>query len=191
MNILCICGDWSEDYELAVPYHFFRALGHTVHTTTTGKADGDYITTCIHDLNPKYQAVTEWAGHRFKIDVGLNSVDPDEYDMLLLPGGRACETLRNNPTIQAVTSDFIDNKKLTTAICRGSQILFATGKMKGYNVTGNPVCEAEAKLAGAHWKRRDFESVVVDDFFVLGTEFPGLYAWLNKIYTHPLFKKVI
>lgn len=111
--------------------------------------------------------------------------------MLLLPGGRACETLRNNPTIQAVTSDFIDNKKLTTAICRGSQILFATGKMKGYNVTGNPVCEAEAKLAGAHWKRRDFESVVVDDFFVLGTEFPGLYAWLNKIYTHPLFKKVI
>ncbi len=44
MNILCICGDWSEDYELAVPYHFFRALGHTVHTTTTGKADGDYIT---------------------------------------------------------------------------------------------------------------------------------------------------
>ena len=180
-RVLILCGDFTEDYELAVPYHALKMLGHEVRTTSPGKVDGQYITTCIHDINEKYQAVTEWEGHRFRIDVGLEEVSADDYDVLILPGGRACETLRNSYLVKELTTSFVESNKVIGTICRGLQILLATGKMAGREVTGHPVCEAEAGLAGAIWKKRSVEEVVVLDRIVMGTEFPGMYAWMREV----------
>ncbi|MFA0813421.1 hypothetical protein [Microbulbifer epialgicus] len=71
-RIAILCGDFTEDYELAVPFHCLKMLGHDVITTSPGKVDGQYITTCIHDFNERYQAITEWEGHRFRVDIALN-----------------------------------------------------------------------------------------------------------------------
>jgi protease I len=180
-RIIILCGDFTEDYELAVPYHCLKMLGHEVETTSPGKVDGQYITTCIHDFNEKYQAVTEWEGHRFRIDVALNEIDASDYHALILPGGRACETLRNAPSVRSLVTAFVESQKVVATICRGLQILLATGLMKDRPVTGHPVCEAEARLAGAHWEKRSFEEVVVDGNIVMGTEWPGLYAWLREV----------
>ena len=168
--------------KLLFRFIFLKAIGHEVHTTSPGKLDGQYITTCIHDLNAAYQAVTEWEGHKFKIDIGMSEVDPANYDVLVLPGGRAPETLRNSSDVMRITTDFIDQKKLIASICRGLQILLATGRMKGKAVTGHLVCEAEARVAGALWQRKDFNSVQVTDNFIMGTEFPGMHTWLAALH---------
>jgi protease I len=180
-RIIILCGDFTEDYELAVPYHCLKMLGHEVQTTSPGKVDGQYITTCIHDFNDKYQAVTEWEGHRFRIDVALNEIDFADHSALILPGGRACETLRNVPGVKSLVTAFLESQKVVATICRGLQILLATGLMKGRPVTGHPVCEAEAILAGAYWQKRGVEEVVVDGNIVMGTEWLGLYAWLREV----------
>ncbi|GAA5444827.1 putative cysteine protease YraA [Microbulbifer sp. NBRC 101763] len=182
-QIIILCGDFTEDYELAVPFHCLKMLGHEVKTTSPGKVDGQYITTCIHDFNDRYQAVTEWEGHRFMVDRALNGVDANDYDAIILPGGRACETLRNDPLVKSLVIAFAESQKVVATICRGLQILLATGLMKDLPVTGHPVCQAEASLAGAHWKKLSFDETLVNKNFVMGTEWPGLYAWLRDIRT--------
>lgn len=52
MNILCICGDWSEDYELAVPYHF---LGHWGILSTQQPQEKPMVIT----LQPAFMTLTQ------------------------------------------------------------------------------------------------------------------------------------
>ncbi|MCP3965776.1 MAG: DJ-1/PfpI family protein [Lentisphaerae bacterium] len=178
-KILMICGDFSEDYEVAIPFHALKMLGYEVNAGCPDRDASSTVATCIHDINDKYQTVTEWEGHRFNLNISLNNVESDDYCALILPGGRACEYLRNYPVVKSLTSHFIKKKKPVAAICRGTQILMATGLMKGRTLTGNSCVEAEVLLGGATYLKKSFEEVVVDGNIVTATEWHGTYRWLQ------------
>ena len=94
-KILMITGDFTEDYETMVPFQALLAMGHDVDAVCPGKKAGETVATCIHDFEGD-QTYLERRGHNFTLNIDFDAVKPEEYDGLMLPGGRAPEYLRMN-----------------------------------------------------------------------------------------------
>jgi putative intracellular protease/amidase len=59
------------------------------------KTKGDFIMTAIHDFDGA-QTYSEKPGHRFVLNADFTAAKEQDYDALLIPGGRAPEYLRLN-----------------------------------------------------------------------------------------------
>ena len=91
-KILMLVGDYAEDYETMVPYQALLAVGHEVHAVCPDKKAGDFVMTAIHDFEGQ-QTYSEKPGHRFTLNATFAEIDPAKYDALVVPGGRAHDTL--------------------------------------------------------------------------------------------------
>ncbi|WP_432797064.1 DJ-1/PfpI family protein [Poriferisphaera sp. WC338] len=178
-KLLMITGDFGEDYEIMAPLTVLKTVGFEVHVGCPEKKKGDTVASCVHDINDKYQTVTEWEGHRINLNVTLDKIKPEDYVGLILPGGRSCEYLRTYPVVRQLTSHFVTQNKPIASICRGVQILIATGLMRDRHLTGNFVCETEVEIAGGHFEKLDHQGVVVDNNIVSAVEWHGMWAWMR------------
>jgi protease I len=94
----------------------------------------------------------------------IDDVDPDEYDLLLLPGGKpdgAPTTVRNNSRAVEIARSFFAGNKPVAAICHGPYLLVSADVLKGRRLTsywGDGVPE-EIINAGGTWEDAE---VVVD-----------------------------
>ena len=86
-KILCLVGDYVEDYEVMVPFQMLLMVGHEVHVVCPGKQSGETVVTAIHDFEGQ-QTYSEKRGHNFRLNASFDQVKEREYDALLLPGGR-------------------------------------------------------------------------------------------------------
>ncbi|HET6408826.1 MAG TPA: DJ-1/PfpI family protein [Chthoniobacteraceae bacterium] len=178
-RVLMITGDFVEDYENMVPFQALLMVGHTVHTVCPGKKAGDKIRTAIHDFEGD-QTYSEKPGHNFALNATFSDVRGEDYDALVLPGGRAPEYLRLNADVLALTRHFANAGKPIAAICHGLQILTAAGVLKGRKAAAYYAVGPEVTLAGA-----EFQNVAVDEAFVDGNlvtapAWPAHPAWLAK-----------
>src|SRR5262249_1820894 len=94
-KILILTGDYVEDYEVMVPFQALAAAGYTVHPVCPGKGAGEKIRTAVHDFEGD-QTYVERPGHNFTLNATFDEIQADQYDALLLPGGRAPEYIRLN-----------------------------------------------------------------------------------------------
>src|SRR5512142_2968554 len=101
-KVLELVGDFVEDYEAMVPYQMLVMAGHAVDTVCPGKKAGEYVSTAIHDFDGA-QTYSEKPGHRFTLSATFADVRPEQYDALLIPGGRAPEYLRLEPKVLELT----------------------------------------------------------------------------------------
>jgi len=72
-------------------------------------------------------------------------VQPESYDALLLPGGRAPEYLRLNQQVLEAVRHFAREKKPIAAICHAAQLLTAAGVVEGKRVSAYPACAPDGK----------------------------------------------
>lgn len=49
----------------------------------------------------------------------FEEVRPEEYDGLIIPGGRAPEYIRTSPHLKGIVKHFFDRNKPVAAICHG------------------------------------------------------------------------
>lgn len=176
-KILMIVGDYGEDLEIMVPFQALQMVGHTVHAVCPGKSEGDTCPTAVHDFVGD-QTYRELTGHNFTLNHHFDQVDSDDYDALVLPGGRAPEYLRLNGEVLEMVSHFVKNDKPIAAICHGLQILAAAGGMEGRTLTAYPACGPEMELAGADYREVAPTEVVVDGNLVTTPAWPGHQKWL-------------
>ena len=94
-KILMLVGDFVEDYEVMVPFQALLMIGHRVDAVCPGKKAGDKVRTAIHDFEGD-QTYSEKPGHNFALNATFAEVKPEQYDALVIPGGRAPEYLRLN-----------------------------------------------------------------------------------------------
>src|SRR5271165_4107243 len=146
-KLLMIVGDFVEDYEVMVPFQALQMVGHTVHAVCPDKAFGQFVRTAIHDFEGD-QTYSEKPGHRFTLNATFDEIRPEEYDGLVLPGGRAPEYLRLNPQVIAAIQHFATADKPIAAICHAAQLLAAAGVISGKRVSCYPACSPEVKLGG-------------------------------------------
>jgi protease I len=178
-TILMPVGDFGEDYEIMVPFQALLAVGHTVHAVCPGKKAGDFIATAIHDFEG-HQTYSEKPGHRFTLNYDFDAANAANYDALLVPGGRAPEYLRLNPTLVEMVKHFAQAKKPIAAICHGAQILAAAGVLEGKRCSAYPACRPEVEQAGAHYAEIDVTDAVTDGNLVTAPAWPAHPAWIRQ-----------
>jgi protease I len=178
-RILMIVGDFTEDYEVMVPFQTLLTLGHTVHAACPNKKAGDKIKTAVHDFEGD-QTYTEKPGHAFALNATFAEVRPEAYDALVLPGGRAPEYLRLNPAVLQMVRHFFEADKPVAAICHGIQILVAAGVLKGRTCTAYPAVGPEVTACGGTFQSISVDKAVVDGKLVTAPAWPAHPEWISK-----------
>lgn len=178
-KILMLVGDFSEDYEVMVPFQALQMVGHTVHAVCPEKKSGEKIRTAIHDFEGD-QTYSEKPGHNFALNATFAEVKPEEYDALLISGGRGPEYLRLTPRVLEVVRHFFETDKPVAAVCHGPQILTAAGVVKGRKVSAYPAVGPEITLAGGEYASIPVDQAVVDGKLVTAPAWPAHPAWLAK-----------
>ena len=181
-KILMLCGDYAEDYETMVPFQALQAVGHTVHAVAPDKKAGDSVHTAIHDFEGA-QTYSEKPGHNFTLNFSFADVKPENYDALVIPGGRAPEYLRMNSRVVEIVRSFLAADKPVASVCHGAQLLAATGLIKGRKISAYPACQVEVELAGAEYMGIPVDQAVTDRNLVTAPAWPAHPAWISQFLT--------
>jgi protease I len=178
-KILMLTGDYTEDYETMVPFQALLMVGHTVHAACPGKQAGDSVRTAIHDFEGD-QTYSEKPGHNFTLNASFAELKAEDYDALIIPGGRAPEYLRLNPQVLAMVQHFASTQKPIAAICHGAQLLTAAGVLNGRSCSAYPACGPEVKAAGGQYVDIPVDQAHVDGNLVTAPAWPAHPDWLAK-----------
>jgi protease I len=178
-KILMLVGDFVEDYEVMVPFQALRMVGHSVHAVCPGKGAGDKVRTAVHDFEGD-QTYSEKPGHNFQLNAAFDQIRPEEYDALVIPGGRAPEYLRLDGRVLDVVRHFAHANKPIAAICHGGQLLAAAGVLEGRACTAYPAVGPEVRRAGAQWVDCPVDQAHADGNLVTAPAWPAHPDWLAK-----------
>ncbi|TYB32251.1 MAG: DJ-1/PfpI family protein [Flexistipes sinusarabici] len=180
-KILMLVGDFVEDYEAMSPFQILLTAGHQVDTVCPGKKKGDAVKTAIHDFEGD-QTYTEKRGHNFMITADFEDVKADNYDALVVPGGRAPEYLRLNEDVLKLVREFNSADKPIASICHGQQILSAAGILEGKSCTAYPAVKPEVEKSGGKWVDANdtASNAVVDGKLVTAPAWPAHPEWMRK-----------
>ncbi|GLH69524.1 protease [Geothrix rubra] len=178
-RILMLVGDFGEDYEIMVPFQALLTVGHTVHAACPDKKAGESVATAIHDFEG-HQTYSEKPGHRFTLNATFADLKPEQYDALVIPGGRAPEYLRLNPRVLEIVRHFFTAKKPVAAICHGAQLLAAAGVLEGRTCSAYPACRVEVEVAKGTYADIAIDGAVTDGNLVTAPAWPAHPAWMAQ-----------
>ncbi|GHC45258.1 DJ-1/PfpI family protein [Ulvibacter litoralis] len=178
-KILFLTGDFTEDYETMVPFQMLEMVGYVVHTVCPDKKKGDAIKTAIHDFEGD-QTYTEKPGHNFILNYSFDEVIVENYDGLVIAGGRAPEYLRLNKKVLELVQYFFKTNKPVAAICHGIQILTAADVVKGRKLTAYPAVGPEVTLAGGEFQSIPADGVYVDGNLVTSPAWPAHPSFIRE-----------
>lgn len=133
-NVAVLVGDGFEDSELSVPVERMVAAGHIVRLIGTA-ADQELV-------GVKRRV-------RVRTDAAVADHRPEEFDLLLIPGGKSPAALREDGAVLEFVQTFCRIGRPVAAICHGPQLLMAAGEGKGRRMTGAPDVQEELREYGA------------------------------------------
>ena len=179
-NILMLVGDFVEDYEVMVPFQMLLMVGHEVHAVCPGKKAGDIVPTAVHDFEG-HQTYSEKPGHNFSLNATFDDIRAEDYDALVIPGGRAPEYLRLNERVIEIVKHFDEAKKPIAAICHGPQILVAAGVVSGKSCTAYPALEHDIRGHGGEWiaPSESCDNAHVEGHLVTAPAWPAHPEWMR------------
>jgi protease I len=178
-SILMLIGDYVEDYEVMVPFQALLMVGHTVHAVCPGKKSGEFVPTCIHDFEGD-QTYTEKRGHNFVLNATFDEIKHEDYDALMIPGGRAPEYIRTNPRVLEIVRYFAKSTKPLAAICHAPQVLAAAGVLKGKKCSAYPATGPDVTIAGGTYVDLPMTDALTDGNLITGPAWPALHSWLAQ-----------
>lgn len=178
-KILMLVGDFVEDYEVMVPFQALQMVGYMVHAVCPGKRQGQTVRTAIHDFEGD-QTYSEKRGHNFTLNATFDEIRAEDYDALVIPGGRAPEYIRLNPKVVEIVRHFARENKPIAAVCHGVQVLAAADVVRGKRLTGYPACGPDVKAAGGDWVEVPLDQAFVDGKLVTSPAWPAHPAWLAR-----------
>lgn len=161
MRALIVSADHFEDTELLVPFYRLEEEGLEVDVASIARGK-------IHGKH----------GYEVVVNKAMRDVSADDYDLLVLPGGKAPATLRKEQAAVAIAQDFMRRNKPVAAICHGPQILITAGVMQGRRATCYHSVAEELQAAGALYEDRE---VVVDDKLVTSRHPADLPAFMREM----------
>ncbi len=178
-KLLMLVGDYVEDYEVMVPFQALLMTGHTVHAVCPKKKAGEMVRTAIHDFEGD-QTYSEKPGHNFALNATFDEVHEQDYDALVLPGGRAPEYLRLDARVLAIVRHFAEANKPIAAICHAAQLLAAAGVLKGKSCSCYPACSPEVTAGGGKFADIAMDQAHTDGNLVTAPAWSAHPAWLAQ-----------
>lgn len=161
MKALIISADLFEDSELLYPCYRLQEEGLKVDIASlaAGKITGKH-------------------GYEVAVTKTLRDIDPDDYGILVLPGGKAPAALRKEPAAVRIAQDFMLGNKPVASICHGPQILITAGVLRGRHATCYRSVAEELKESGARYEDSE---VVVDGNLVTSRQPSDLPGFMREI----------
>jgi protease I len=144
-KILLITGDAGESFEVLFASHRLRESGYTPVIAAPAVRRLNLV---IHDFEPGWDTYVERKGYLVESDISFADVNVDEYEALLMPGGRAPEYLRNDATVISIVQEFSRQGKYIFAICHGVQILVTAGLVDGKKIACYEHVKFEVEACG-------------------------------------------
>jgi protease I len=178
-KFLMLVGDFVEDYEVMVPFQALQMVGHTVHAVCPNKKAGETVRTAVHDFEGD-QTYSEKPGHNFTLNATFANVNPQDYEALVVPGGRAPEYLRLNLEVIKAVQHFAETNKPIAAICHGAQLLAAANVLQGKRCSAYPACAPEVTLAGGQYADIPVHEAIADGNLVTAPAWPAHPRWLAE-----------
>jgi protease I len=178
-KILMLVGDFVEDYEVMVPFQALQMVGHTVDAVCPDKKAGDQVRTAVHDFEGD-QTYSEKRGHNFTLNASFADVKAEDYNALIIPGGRAPEYIRLNPSVLKVVQYFAEQDKPIAAICHGAQVLAAAGVIEGKACSAYPAVGPDVNSAGGQYVEIPIDKGHIDGNLVTAPAWPAHPDWLAK-----------
>jgi len=160
MKALIISADNFEDTELLVPYYRLKEANIPVAVASINRG-----------------VITGKHGYEVAAYKTLDEVNPDDYAILILPGGEAPAVLRKEPKVLEISRSFFNHNKPVAAICHGPQILISARLLQGRRATCYHFVADELKEAGALYEDRE---VVVDGNLITSRQPADLPAFMRE-----------
>jgi protease I len=173
-RVLLVAGDATESLDTWYPYHRLREEGIDVQI---GAPTKKVLNSVVHDFEPGWDTYVEKPGYRIPADVAFADVDPEEYDAIILSGGRAPEYLRNDARLQEIVRHFVARRKPIAALCHGSLILAAVDAVRGRTVATYEALAPDVERAGGKFKNTE---VAVDGNLVTSRTWMDLPFFMRE-----------
>ncbi|KAI4341757.1 hypothetical protein MLD38_026442 [Melastoma candidum] len=178
-SVLFLIGDYVEDHEINVPFRAMESLGCKVDTVSPSKKKGETCVTAIHDHDDDgSQICSEKRGHNFAITANWGEIRADDYDCVVVPGGRSPELLVMNPSALSLVKEFQEKGKVVGAIGQGVWLLAAAGILKGRRCSGSNGLKAMVKAVGGEFNSSE---CTIDRNLVTAKEWPSLPAFVSEL----------
>ncbi|MEA3189606.1 MAG: protease [Thermoplasmata archaeon] len=163
---IILTADQFEDLEVLVPKNRLEEAGWTVDVAAPrrGRVEGEH----------GYEVEARW---------DLDEVEPDDYDLLLIPGGPpegGAGTVRSYRSARRVVQAFMEADKPVAAICHGPWVLVSADVVEGRRLTSvkKDGVPDEIEDEGGKWVD---EEVVVDGNLVTSRTPRDLPAFLREV----------
>ena len=90
-------------------------------------------------------------GLKAKADVAADAVNPDDFDVVVIPGGWAPDKLRRYDSVLNIVRRANEQGKVIGAICHAGWVPISAGIVRGRRATGSRAIKDDLVNAGATW----------------------------------------
>jgi protease I len=151
-KVLLITGDAGESFECLYAVQRLQEAGAVAHIAAPSRRRLHLV---IHDFEPGWDTYVERPGYGAESDLTFDEARAEDYDAILVLGGRAPEYLRHDARVLALVRAFDAADKWLFALCHGVQVLAAAGVIGGKRVTAYEHCRWEIEASGATYVAAD------------------------------------
>jgi protease I len=162
-----------------VPFQALQMIGHTVDAVCPDKKAGETVRTAVHDFEGD-QTYSEKPGHNFTLNAAFDAVRAEDYDALVIPGGRAPEYIRLDQRVLQMVRHFADSGKPIAAVCHGAQLLAAAGVLENRSCAAYPAVGPDVSRAGGRFVEIAVDQAHVDGNLVTAPAWPAHPVWLAR-----------
>jgi len=153
--------DQYNELELWYPLYRLREAGARTFTVGTGK--------------PAYRSKV---GLEAKAERDAAQVSPEDFDVLVIPGGWAPDLMRRYEPMVRLVAETAKRGKIIAAICHAGWLLASANVLRGKRATSFPSIRDDVRNAGAEWVDAE---VVVDGNLITSRKPDDLPAFCREI----------
>jgi protease I len=175
-KILIITGDAGESFEIHFASHRLREEGYF---PVIAAPSVRRLNLVMHDFEPGWDTYIERKGYLVESEISFTDVNAEDYEAVLIPGGRAPEYLRNDTAVIKIVKEFWKSGKYIFAICHGVQILVTAGLVNQKKIACYEHVKFEVESCGGIYVTPD--EAVKDGRIVTGK------TWQS----HPEFYRIV
>lgn len=173
-KVLLVIGDATEMFDTLYPLYRIREDGHQVLVAAPEKRLYHMVQ---HEKPEDWDITQETAGYHLASDIAFRDIKPEEYDGIVLSGGRAPEYIRYDPDLIR-TVRYLYQKGLPVAsVCHGIEILAMADVIRGKRITTVKKCRFDAEVVGAIYLD---EEVVVDGNLICSRTWHDNHVWMRE-----------
>lgn len=160
---LILTGKNVQDHEFIYPFYRLQEDGFEVDVATDGKTE----------------VMGQLGAAKVTPTLGLDNLDPAEFQVLVLPGGAKCmEYMRQDKRIIEFISAFHDSGRVIGSICHAASLLISAKVVAGRNISGYYSIRDDIENAGATYVDNP---VVIDRNIISTAHYKHLGPWMKAV----------